>query len=122
MLRFHKTYFLLAVVLLIIEVLIALYVKDTFVRPYVGDYLVVMLVYCGVKAFLNISVIPAAVFTLLFAYAVEVAQYLNLLGALGWQDNSLARIVLGSTFQWGDMLAYTLGVITILIIEKVVQR
>ena len=122
MLRFNKTYFLLAVTLFIIEVLIALYVKDTFVRPYVGDFLVVMLVYCGIKAFLNIPVTPAAIFTLLFAYAVEVAQHLNLLGALGLQDNRLARVVLGSAFEWGDMLAYTMGVLTIVIIEKVVRR
>ncbi|MEL7145870.1 MAG: DUF2809 domain-containing protein [Bacteroidota bacterium] len=122
MLRFQKNYFLLAVAFFIIEVLIALYVKDAFIRPYFGDYLVVMLVYCGVRSIVNTSVTPAAVFTLLFAYAVEYAQHLNLLGILGWEDHRLARIVLGSSFEWGDMLAYTLGVVTIVAVERLRQR
>ena len=35
-----------------IEVLIALYVRDNFMRPYVGDMLVVVLVYSFVRIFL----------------------------------------------------------------------
>lgn len=118
MIRFHKTYFLLAIALFIIEVLIALYVKDTIIRPYVGDFLVVMLVYCFLRAFLRFSMWPMAIFTLLFAYTVEFAQYLNMLKWLGLESNRFARIVLGSSFEWIDMLAYTLGVVCIVIVEK----
>ena len=117
MIRFHKTYFLLTVILFITEVLIAIYVRDRFVRPYLGDFLVVMLVYCFIRTFLNLSVMRVAVFTLLFAYVVEFAQYLNMLKALGLEENRLLRIVLGSSFEWGDMLAYTLGVVFIVLIE-----
>jgi uncharacterized membrane protein len=42
MFRFHKTYFLLAVLLFVIELLIALYLHDRFIRPHVGDFLVVI--------------------------------------------------------------------------------
>ena len=118
MIRFHKTYFLLAIALFIIEVLIAIYVKDAIIRPYVGDFLVVMLVYCFLRTFLNFSMWPMAIFTLLFAYAVEFAQYLNMLKWLGLESNRFARIVLGSSFEWIDMLAYTLGVVCIVIVEK----
>jgi len=38
MLRFNKTYGLLALTLFITEVLIALYVHDGFIRPTVGDF------------------------------------------------------------------------------------
>lgn len=119
MIRFHKTYFLLAVLLLITEVLIALYVRDSIIRPYVGDFLVVMLVYCFIRAFLNGLVKSIAIFTLLFAYLVEFAQYLNVLEWLGLEKNRFARVVLGSSFEWIDMLAYTLGVVFILIAERV---
>ena len=122
MIRFHKTYFLLAIVLFIVEVLIALYVKDAIIRPYVGDFLVVMLVYCFLRAFLRFPMWPMAIFTLLFAYAVEFAQYLNMLKWLGLESNRFARIVLGSSFEWVDMLAYTLGVICIVIIEKRIAK
>ena len=55
MLTFNLKFFLLALLLFIVEVMIALFVHDNFVRPYVGDYLVVMLIYCAVRTFLNAS-------------------------------------------------------------------
>lgn len=44
-----------------IEVLIALYVRDSFVRPYMGDALVVVLVYSFVRIFIPTG-IPACRF------------------------------------------------------------
>lgn len=118
MLTFRKGYFILAILLFITEVLIALYVHDAIVRPYVGDFLVVMLVYCFVMAFVRACKGLVAIGTLLFAYFVEIMQYANLLGMLRLEDNRLARIVLGSSFEWIDMLAYTLGVLVIYLIDS----
>lgn len=118
MFTFRLRYFLLTLALFSIEVLIALYVNDSTVRPYVGDYLVVMLVYGAVRTVLRSSVKSQLIGVLLFAYAVEVLQYFRLIAWLGWQDNRLARMVLGSHFEWVDMLAYTLGVITIWFLER----
>ena len=39
-------------VLLVIEVLIALFVHDNFVRPYIGDVLVVIVIYTFVRIFI----------------------------------------------------------------------
>lgn len=117
MFTFDKKYFLLAVALFLTEVLIALYVRDAFVRPYVGDYLVVMLVYCAVKTFFKTPVVPTAAGVLLFAYLIETLQYFRIVDRLGLQDNTLARTVIGYGFEWKDMLAYTLGVLTIILLE-----
>ena len=122
MLRFHKTYFLLSVLLFVIEVLIALYVRDSFIRPYFGDFLVVILLYCGIRSFLNIPVKTAAIAVLLFAYAIETAQYFQLVRYLGLEQNAVAKTVIGSSFEWGDMLAYTLGILVILWIEQRTKR
>lgn len=122
MIRFHKGYFIAFLLLLITEVFIALYVKDAIIRPYGGDFLVVIMVYCFLRALLNIKVLPAAIFTLLFAYVVEFGQKMNMLHWLGLEENRFARIVLGSAFEWGDMLAYTLGVLSVLLIEKAVFK
>lgn len=100
MLQFNKRYFLLTVQLFVIEVLIALYIKDKFIRPYVGDVLVVILIYCFVKTFIKVAVIPAAIGVLLFAFTIEALQYINI-------------------FAWADILAYIAGFIIILIFEKV---
>ena len=45
-------YFWIFLLLLIIEVLIALFVHDRFVRPYIGDVLVVMVLYFMVLFFM----------------------------------------------------------------------
>lgn len=119
---FSFRYFLLAFHLFIIEVLIALYITDNFVRPYVGDYLVVMLIYCAVRTFIKANPVKIAIAVLLFAYLVEVLQYFRIVDRLGLTGNTLAKTVIGYGFEWLDMLAYTLGVLTIVLIESGVKK
>ncbi|WP_366069085.1 DUF2809 domain-containing protein [Flavobacterium sp.] len=51
MLTFNKTYFRLASLIFTVEILIALYVHDKIIRPYFGDVLVIVLIYCFIKSF-----------------------------------------------------------------------
>lgn len=111
--RFHKRYFIYTVLLFLIEVLIALYVNDAFIRPYGGDFLVVILIYYFVRTFFKISPLKVAVGVLLFSYAIEILQYFKLVSLLGLQDIELARIIIGTGFSWWDMLAYTLGILVV---------
>ncbi|MDT0648625.1 DUF2809 domain-containing protein, partial [Autumnicola edwardsiae] len=66
-----------------------------------------------------ISVKTAAISVLVFAYFIEALQYFNIIGFLGIEDHTLLKIVLGSHFEWADMLAYTLGIFAIFGIEKI---
>lgn len=118
MLTFHWKYFALAILLFVVEVLIALYVNDSFVRPYVGDFLVVILIYCFVKAFFNATVKTVALLVLVFAYIVEFLQYFKFVKHIGLQKSKLANVVLGNSFAWSDLLAYTLGILLVLAVEK----
>lgn len=115
--RFSAFYFVLFVAFFVIEVLIALYVRDAFIRPYLGDTFVVILIYCFIRSFLNSPVYPTIVAVLLFSYGVETMQYFNLVELLGLADYKLARIVIGTSFAWGDMVAYTAGAVIIGIVE-----
>lgn len=117
MFRFNRNYFLLALGLFIVEVLIALYVKDTIIRPYGGDFLVVIWLYCCLMAVVKVNKTKAAIGVLLFAYLIEIAQYFKYAQRLGLEHNKVAMIVLGSSFEWGDMIAYTLGILVVLLIE-----
>ncbi|GEP92632.1 Protein of unknown function [Chitinophaga terrae (ex Kim and Jung 2007)] len=117
MFRFNRTYFLLALGLFLVEVLIAMYVKDAIIRPYGGDFLVVIWLYCCVMAVVEVNKTKAAIGVLLFAYLIEILQYFRYAHRLGLEHNKVAMIVLGSSFEWGDMIAYTLGVLTVLLIE-----
>jgi hypothetical protein len=118
MFNFKKPYFILTVILFAIEALIAAYMHDRFIRPWFGDYLVVMLIYCFIRSFIAAHVKPVALFVLLIAYGIEIAQYYNLLSFLGLQHSTIANLILGNLFSWTDMLAYSLGVITIILVEK----
>jgi len=118
MFRFHKRYFLGAVSLFVLELCIALFVQDRIIRPYIGDFLVVILIYCFLRSFLNITPVRTAIGVLIFAYIVEISQYFNLIEILGLKGNRPARMILGSAFSWADMVAYTLGIISVLWMES----
>lgn len=118
-LTFRLTYFFAALFLFFTEVVIALFVHDEVVRPYFGDFLVVILLYCFLRTFLRLPVFSIAFFVLLFSYVIEFLQYLHFIKWLGLADSSLARLVLGNSFAWADIVAYTIGVIVVLILEKI---
>jgi hypothetical protein len=118
MLQFNRTYFAFTVFLFLLETAIALFVHDNFIRPYFGDFLVVMLLYCFLKSFINLSVWAAAGLVLLFSFAIETAQYFNMVEKLGLQHYKIAKVVLGNSFAWMDLLAYVLGILAVISIEK----
>lgn len=118
MLTFKKNYFLLAFIIFWIEVFIALYIHDTFIRPYLGDVLVVILIYCFIKSFFDWPVFNVALFVLIFSFAIEILQYFNGIEMLGLAHSSLARTVIGTSFSLWDLLTYVLGISIVLIFEK----
>ena len=114
---FKKKYFFTGCSIFLIEVLIALYLNDRFIRPYFGDVLVVIMVYCFVKGFYKVSVIIASLSVLTFAFVIEMAQYFKLINYLGLQSSKIANIILGNTFAWTDILAYIAGIVIVLFAE-----
>ena len=117
-LYFNISFFIIVIFIFLIEVFIALFINDSFVRPYGGDILVVLLIYYFLKTFIKTKLIYLAIFTLFFAFFVEFLQHLNIITILGLQNNKLARVVIGTSFSWGDMLCYTFGFLLILIIDR----
>ncbi|WP_280672531.1 MULTISPECIES: DUF2809 domain-containing protein [unclassified Dysgonomonas] len=108
-LRFALKPFLIFLLVFVIEVFIALFVRDSFVRPFGGDILVVVMMYYFVKSFIQTKPLYIAVGVLLFAFAVEVGQYFNMIEVLGMQDNKVMRVVIGSSYSTIDLICYTVG-------------
>ena len=110
-------WFLCTLILFVIELLIALFVHDSFVRPYVGDMLVVILIYCFVRIFIpeKFKLLPLAVF--LFALATEILQYFDLVSILGVKDNIVLSTIIGTSFDPKDVLCYAAGCIVLGIYE-----
>lgn len=120
-LKFNSFYFLLFLTLFLIEIYIAKY-NTGFIRHTIGDYLVVILLYTFIKSFLKLSVEKTALFVLLIAYLIEFLQLSHLQHIYPEKYEKTLKLILGTSFSIGDLLAYTLGIITIIILEKVVRK
>lgn len=108
MMKERQRYILAFILLLGAEVLIALFVRDQFVRPYVGDVLVAVLLCCLLRIAIpkGRPLLPLWVF--LFCAFVEASQYLNLVKFLHLED-TVFSVILGSVFDWKDILCYGVG-------------
>lgn len=103
------------------EVLIALFVHDRFVRPYVGDMLVVIVLYCLVRVFLPEGAPLLPLFVFLFAAGVECLQLAGLADRLSI-ENAFLRTLVGTTFDWLDILCYAAGCGVLAVYQWIVRR
>lgn len=119
-LRFSLKNLIIAIVIFVVEVLIATVFKDIFfVRAYLGDVFVVMLMYYFVKAFAEINPTKLIIGLVVFSFIIEFLQYFHFGELLGFKDNKVAMIVLGNSFSWIDILCYLAGGIILYLIEVV---
>jgi hypothetical protein len=115
--RLNKTALGLALLLFIIELLIATTFKNYhFIRAYFGDFLVVILVYCAVLSVYAVDAKRLAIGVFIFACTIEIAQLFQLADLL--QLTGAARIVLGTSFSWQDILMYAAGCVTAYGLDK----
>jgi hypothetical protein len=115
---YRTQYLLLAILLLLLEIIIGAHVHDRFIRPYAGDFLITIFLYCLAQSVVRRPVGPVLAVVLLLSYLIEVSQRFHLVSQLGLAHSQLARLVLGSAFSWADMLAYTLGALLVLAVER----
>jgi len=116
--RNKRIYYLLGFIfLLTIEIIIARFIEDDFIRPYLGDFLVMILIYCILMSISRISIFKGLIAVLLFSFAVEFFQLINIVKVLQYQPPKVVMIILGSSFSVWDLLAYSLGILFIFSIE-----
>jgi hypothetical protein len=103
--------------LLAVEITIAVFIHDQFIRPLFGDFLAVIFVYCGLRIF-NQNILKTALLSLLIAFFIEILQYFKFIEITGLIKYKILAVVIGNSFSWLDMLAYSLGFVFILLIEN----
>lgn len=113
MFQFNLKYFMIFLSIFSIEVLIAIFIKDNFIRPYFGDYLVIFLVYSFLLSFINMNKNKIAIAVLAFAFIIEIIQYFQVLSYFNLEKNEILRIVAGNTFSFEDLIIYTIAFFTI---------
>lgn len=116
--QINKKYLLFFLLIFFVEILIALFVRDQFIRPFIGDVLVTVLLFAFCRIFYKGNAVKLALGVLIFSFNIEFLQYLKLIEILGLQNNKIAVTVLGATFDWLDLLAYILGVLISYFIDK----
>jgi len=109
-------YLLLAISLFLIEFAIAVFPTTHFIRAYFGDLLVVMLIYCAVKAVVDIEATRLIIAVFIFSVMIETAQYFHLVDILGIKHQVL-RIIIGTSFSWVDILMYFLGCVAMYLLD-----
>ena len=119
---FNKGFFLLTFLLFLVEILIAVFVRDNFIRPFIGDTLIVILIYGFLRIFLKTHYLPTAFGVLVFAYLIEMLQYFEFVKLIGMEDNRIVSVALGRTFEWLDFAAYFAGFLLIIVSERIYER
>lgn len=115
-------YLLATIIFLIIEVLIALFVHDKFIRPYVGDILVVIVLYTFVRIKIpeRCKLLPLYIF--IFAAMVEILQYFKIVELLGLENNRFLSVLIGTVFDVKDIICYGVGCLLLGIYEFVMWK
>ena len=108
-LQFSAKNGLRSLVCFIALVVIALFVRDSFIRPTVGDVLVVVWLYYFLASLFSMPVNWLVSLVVLIAFAVELGQLLQVAAWLGIEPSSPLAVILGATFDWKDLLAYCIG-------------
>jgi hypothetical protein len=118
----RSRYLLFLIALLVIEICIALFMHDRFVRPWLGDLLVAILLYCAAQSVFLARPQPVATATLLFCFLMESLQAIDIVKRLGLEEQPIFTILIGRTFAWSDVLAYCGGTTIVLLAEAASRR
>lgn len=122
--RLHKTYLFLTIILFLIEVLIATKGRSFFfLRAYLGDVLVVILMYLFIMSFVEVKNKAGLLIGIfIFSVLVEISQYFKFAEILGFEEGSLGNIVMGNYFSWGDIICYAAGCLLVFILDKIIIK
>lgn len=97
-----------------IEIFIALFVHDSFIRPYFGDVLAVVCVYFFARTIFSEKPRYLSVFVTAFAFFVELVQLTPLSEILP----APLSVIIGGTFDLKDLACYLAGGAVCLTIDK----
>lgn len=116
--KINIKYLIAFIILFLNEVGIALFINDRIIRPYIGDILVIIIMYTFIRSFIKKPIRFLPIYLFIFAAFVEVIQYFNILEVMGLQNIKILSIIFGSTFDVQDILCYLIGSIILIIWEN----
>lgn len=115
---FNFKFFMAFMFLFAAIVAIALFIETGFIRNHFGDILIVVFIWCFIRIFLRNELKWLWLYIFIFAALVEFGQYLGLIYMLGLGHSQLARVVIGVTFDWWDIVMYFIGCMILWFLER----
>jgi hypothetical protein len=95
----------------------------SMVAAYAGDTLWALTAFLGISAILpSTSVSRRAAIALATAYAVELSQLYHAPWIDGLRRTTVGGLLLGFGFLWSDLVCYSVGVATGVVLERLVVR
>ena len=107
----------IGIIVLVMEIYIAIFIKCGFIRHYIGDVLATAMLYAFGRAVFRVAPINLAICVFVISLFIEAAQYLKILEILGVKS-SILRIIFGGTFDWTDIICYLAGCILAFLFEN----
>ncbi len=98
-------------------IIVVFFSQNHIIRGFVGDVVIIFLLYFLAKVFSDASPLKLSFFILLSAFIVELMQYFRIIEILGLEQSKIAQIVIGSVFDPLDLLAYMAGAILVYFLD-----
>jgi hypothetical protein len=98
--------------LIVVTIIIGLLSRHwPFIPLFIGDVLWATLVYFLFRfVFIKASIKRVVIYSLLFSYVIEFSQLYTAPWIDALRKTLFGKLVLGSVFNWGDLLSYTVGI------------
>jgi len=109
-------------ILLIVEIIIGVFVRDAIIRLYVGDILVVILMYAFIRGIIKKPVKYLPIYLFIFSCIVETAQYFRIVDILHLRKYKILSTIMGTSFDIKDILCYLIGTVILIIWERVERK
>lgn len=108
--------------LMLTEICIAAFVTGGFVRSYLGDVFITLLI-CSFLAAVVPKKIPfLSLFVFIFSVMVEIAQYFDVVKLLGLADCKFISVWFGRSFSYYDIVCYAIGCAVFFVIDRILNR
>lgn len=110
-----------------VEVVIGVFEFNHFIRSYIGDVIIVWVLYCLFRSFApkKFNSYAVAMGILAFSFVVEFLQKAHIADVLG-VENRLLRIIIGTSYATEDLWCYAAGtavtLLEIFIFQKLSSR
>lgn len=114
-------YGIIFAMLFLTEIFIALCVHDNFIRPYIGDVIVTILLCCLCRVVVPTGVRALPIYVFIFAALVETAQYFDIVKLLGFENNAFISTIVGRSFSVIDLICYGVGCLVFWTTERTVK-